>query len=95
MQQIADMVKQQQSQILHFKQTCDKLIKEQVELKTTIKSQTDIITQLHTTCNIQIQKLKLYGVPSDKCNEPLIEKPSADTADQDNTKPSADTADLV
>jgi hypothetical protein len=98
MQQIADMVKQQQSQIIHFKQTCDKLIKEQVELKTTIKSQIDIITQLQTTCNIQIQKLKLYGVDGDKCNELLIEKPSADTADtadQDNTKPSADTADLV
>ena len=61
MPQIADLIKQLQGQLQQFKQTCDKLIKEQIEFKTTIERQDDTINKLQSSNTKLSQKLKIYG----------------------------------
>ena len=58
MTQVVDIIKQQQGQLAHLKQVCDKLIKEQIEYKRQIKSQSDTISELQLLNADLTNKLK-------------------------------------
>ena len=58
MPQVVELIKQQQGQLTHLKQLCDKLIKEQIESKRQIKSQADTISQLQLSNADLTSKLK-------------------------------------
>ena len=62
MTQVVDIIKQQQGQLAHLKQVCDKLIKEQIEYKQQIKSQADTISQLQLLNVDLTNKLRQCGV---------------------------------
>ena len=58
MPQVVELIKQQQGQLAHLKQVCDKLIKEQIEYKRLIKSQSDTISELQLLNADLTNKLK-------------------------------------
>jgi glycosyltransferase involved in cell wall biosynthesis len=62
MTQVVGIIKQQQDQIEHLKQVCDKLIKEHIEYKVKINSQSNIINHLQLSNADLTNKLKQYGV---------------------------------
>jgi len=73
MTEIVGLIKQQQGQMAHLKQVCDKLIKEQIEYKVQIKSQENIINQLQLLNADLTNKLKQYGVIVDGVSEKVVD----------------------
>lgn len=78
LQQAAEMLRQQQQQAQHMKELCDKLIKQQIELKMKIKSQEETIIELQTVNSSLTNKLKIFGEvvsPLDivRHNEPSVD----------------------
>jgi glycosyltransferase involved in cell wall biosynthesis len=73
MTQVVGLIKQQQGQMAHLKQVCDKLIKEQIEYKVQIKSQENIINQLQLLNADLTNKLKQYGVIVDGVSEKVVD----------------------
>lgn len=73
MTEVVGLIKQQQGQMAHLKQVCDKLIKEQIEYKVQIKSQENIINQLQLLNADLTNKLKQYGVIVDGVSEKVVD----------------------
>jgi glycosyltransferase involved in cell wall biosynthesis len=80
MTQVVDIIKQQQGQLAHLKQVCDKLIKEQIEYKREIKSQSDTISGLQLLNADLTNKLRQYGVIVENTSatptETIVEQPT-------------------
>lgn len=81
MTQVVGLIKQQQGQMAHLKQVCDKLIKEQIEYKVQIKSQENIINQLQLLNADLTNKLKQYGVIVDGVSEKVVDSVSEKVVD--------------
>ena len=81
MTEIVGLIKQQQGQMAHLKQVCDKLIKEQIEYKVQIKSQESVINQLQLLNADLTNKLKQYGVIVDITSEKMVDSVSDQVVD--------------
>jgi hypothetical protein len=76
-EQVVELIRQVQGQLAHMKETCDKLIKERIELNQTIKTQNEKINEVNKLNTILSDKLKIYG--SDPSNNNKIN--NSDTID--------------
>jgi glycosyltransferase involved in cell wall biosynthesis len=92
-QQVADLLKQQVGQINHMKELCNKMITEQIGLKTNIKSQEETINKLQAENMKLIESLKQHDHVSAEPSADKVdtEEPSADKVDTE--EPSADKVD--
>ena len=80
MPQVVELIKQQQGQLAHLKQVCDKLIKEQIEFKRQNKLQADTISQLQLSNAELTSKLQQQDVIAENISttpsQPIVEEPT-------------------